>query len=196
MQSAVEQPADASDNLGYTWPFGAKHKRSRRIIGLLILVAVIIPVIWFGFAQEIVAIYWHWKHGDTFAYDGVVFQIPKDHYVQCWAGKACNVIYAVGYFRWRTSKPPFHWINLNYMTGVGQEKLRAMDRMRSDRFHWVTLRERRINVAGSEMICTEYLDRHFRRIPCYGSGTSIVATYVGDDDPEKFYTLLATARKQ
>lgn len=199
MNETLARVVDPPEEPDYSWPFGAKHKRSRRIIGLAILLVLILPVIWFGFGPEITAIRWHWKYGDTFAYEGVLLQIPKDHYVQCWTGQACNVIYAVGYFRWRTSKPPFHGINLNYATGVGQEKLRTMDRMRAKQFHWIQLGERRISLAGSEMICTEYTterSRNLRRIPCYGSGTSIVASYFGADDPEKFYTLLSTAQKQ
>ena len=181
----------------YSWPFGAEHKRSRRIAGLLLLVVLVSPVVWLGFGGELAAGMWHLRHGNHFDFEGVRFAIPADRFVRCWSPRGCTVLRAIGYLRFRLQHPALQYVMFTTASSTGQAPARTIDEMRANAMRWRRIEERSLTMAGGEVHCLEYLqaDQHTHTINCYSSDTPVHVTFMGSGDTAFFYQMLSSAAK-
>ncbi len=172
-------PDEALDD--FTWPFGKQHRRSRRIIGLVLFVAVLIPVVWIGFGPEIHSAWWHLRNGDRFAFANVQFTVPSDRYVRCWGPAQCVLMRDYGLVRWKMGRVGLSWISFTSVTPEGRRVQEELNSKRAKLLQWQLLGETIVPLAGTPMRCQEYLqpNGYYHTIVCFSESSPVMLTFMG-----------------
>lgn len=147
------EPTVQSGNQDYTWPFGKKHRWSRRIF-VLIVVLVLIAT---GFRPELVAVSWHVRHGHTYDFHGVRFRVPLLAYVIQPSPDQAAVIFGRGVVRsfenagWTTFR--LLYVSPQQLahrdSALSPRKVAAMQQL-------PLVAERQTAMLGAMLICDEY----------------------------------------
>ncbi|HEX8926020.1 MAG TPA: hypothetical protein VF786_09525 [Terriglobales bacterium] len=142
-----------SGNQDYTWPFGRKHRWSRRVFVLVVLLVLLAT----GFRPELVAIAWHVRHGHTYDFHGVRFRVPRLAYVLQPAPDQATVVFGRGIVR-SLRQPEWTMFNLQYVSpqqlanrgsALSPRKIAAMQGLQP-------VSVRRTAIVGAMLLCDEY----------------------------------------
>jgi len=200
MNETSDSPQIPSTGTGpdYTWPFGTRHKRTRRLIGALIILLFLMPILFLCFEGEPAAAIWHLRNGKSFEYEGVRFKIPASQYVNCWSPHGCTVLQTMGYLRFRIVRPKPSSVMFSSSSSADQSQARNFGQLRANAMHWPLVAERSVAMAGDQVRCLDYLqtDGRTHTINCYSNATPIHITYIGSGDSVFLYELLSTASRR
>jgi hypothetical protein len=150
MRSA--EPVKSSEP-DYTWPFGRKHRWSRRIFVLVVIFVLVAT----GFRPEVVAIAWHVRHGHTYDFHGVRFRVPRLAYVIQPSPDQATLVFGRGVLR-SLQAPGWTTFQLLYVSpqqlahresALSPRKVAAMQQL-------PVVGERRTAIVGAMLICNEY----------------------------------------
>jgi hypothetical protein len=191
---AVSPPEQAPD---YTWPFGKKHKISRRLAASGILIALVLSLVWYWFDGEIRCAWWHLWHHRGVQYGGVVFAVPADRYPRLWFS-TLEIHSNLGRFRMRRIRADYGFSIRMDKTGNLQLALEN-ERRRAAIFKSPIVAERQVIMAGEPLTCAEHSTasgNDWTWIACFRETPGPVPVFAGEQShKEEFYRWIAVASK-
>lgn len=199
--SAVLDKTDTpAEEVDYSWPFGKRHRRSRRLIVALLL---LIPV-WFGFEGEMRAAWWHVRHGFHYDFHGYSYYVPPDAYVveaKRELGDRAMIFREPGRAR-QVFRAPWYRVTLSWQDKPGrfEEQFAKQDRAVVKN---ITHRSspRTVNMAGTPLTCYsidgKFIPASWHLQGCYRETIGIVAAYSSyPTDAGMFDEIMESAKKK